>query len=469
MEKKPRLKGCVKLKNDINDLMESKTGIWTKTRIPGYKKLSPRTESAMWYPPQKFNFHLSLRAAVTALAIVFALIFAATQTAQGQTFKVLHDFSGPDGDAPTGGLIMDNAGNLYGVAAFGGDDGFGTVFLLSNRGNGWVLNRLYSFTGGSDGSEPLAPLIFGPDGALYGTGSGDAECAGGTVFSLRPPPTAPPVPLAGWSKTLLYSFPGGCAHGQNTGTGPLVFDQHGNLYGTTTNSSDVCVPSCGSVYELTPSNGGWTLTVLFSFTGGSDGGQPFGGLIFDNAGNLYGAASQGGLPVGLFGGGVVYELTPSGSGWTEKILYNFSGGSDGVSPLGGLIFGVPAHAPARNLYGTTAQGGSGGGGTVFELSPSGGSWTYSLLHSFTGTEGPTTSLTMYGGGSLYGTTYADGAYLLGSVFKLKPSGSGGWTFTSLHDFTGGSDGELASGDVIFDSAGNLYSVTWGGNVFEITP
>jgi uncharacterized repeat protein (TIGR03803 family) len=186
-------------------------------------------------------------------------------------------------------------------------------------------------------------------------------------------------------------------------------------------------------------------------------------VIFDKAGNLYGTASQGGLS----GAGVVYQLTPTDSGWTESILYNFSGGSDGGSPTGQVF------DQAGNLYGATALGGSGGGGTVFMLSPSGSNWTYTLLHSFKGSEGPMTSLSIDASGSLYGTTYLDGAYGLGSVFKLTPS-NGGWIFTSLHDFTG-VEGYLASSTVVFDARGNLYGETWAGGahrdgtLWKITP
>jgi uncharacterized repeat protein (TIGR03803 family) len=186
-------------------------------------------------------------------------------------------------------------------------------------------------------------------------------------------------------------------------------------------------------------------------------------VIFDKAGNLYGTTSQG----GLYGAGVVYQLTPAESGWTENILYNFSGGSDGGSPTGQVF------DKAGNLYGATALGGSGGGGTVFMLSPSGSNWTYTLLHRFTGSEGPMTSLSIDASGSLYGTTYLDGAYGLGSVFKLTPS-NGGWMFTSLHDFTG-VEGYLASSTVVFDARGNLYGETWAGGahrdgtLWKITP
>lgn len=396
--------------------------------------------------------------AVTLLALAMVI---AMQSTQAQTLRVLHSFKGTEGANPTGGLSIGDARSLYGVTAFGGSQGYGTVFRLSRRDQGWVPNTLHTFTGGSDGSEPLAPLILDTDGNLYGTTS-SLGAPGGTVFKLSKPGGYRGDNLA-CHETLLYSFTGG-SDGQNPGWGPLVFDQAGNLYGTTTNSVVSCGgPNCGNVYKLTCSNGSCAETTLYNFTGGSDGGQPFSGVIFDKAGNLYGTASQG----GLYGAGVVYQLTPTDSGWTESILYNFSGGSDGGSPTGQVF------DKAGNLYGATALGGSGGGGTVFMLSPSGSNWTYTLLHSFTGSEGPMTSLSIDASGSLYGTTYLDGAYGLGSVFKLMPS-NGGWIFTSLHDFTG-VEGYLASSTVVFDARGNLYGETWAGGahrdgtLWKITP
>src|SRR5581483_3699775 len=147
------------------------------------------------------------------------------------------------------------------------------------------------------------------------------------------------------------------------------------------------------------------------------------------AGNLYGTATAG----GTYGKGVVFELSPSGGGWTEHVLYTFQGGNDGGQPVAGLIFDN-----AGNLYGATASWGSGGGGTVFKLSPTGGAWTYSVLTSLTGGDGPVASLTLDRSGNLYGTTFMDDPAGYGSVFRLAPSGSG-WTYTDLHDFTGGSD------------------------------
>jgi len=431
------------------------------------------------------------RAATVALAIatVFALTVVLAQSAQAQTFKVLHTFTGgADGASPLAGVTMDEAGNLYGTTSAGGGSGDGTVFRLSKKGSNWILNPLYTFTGGNDGGSPWATVVFGPDGNLYGTttyggeGGCDYGLGCGTVFQLKPFPTACKTAVCGWQETVLYRFTGG-SDGANPGYGDLIFDQAGNLYGTTAvggNQGGLCsnFGGCGVVFELTPSYGGWTEKVLYSFTESSDGFQPYAGLIFDNAGNLYGTTVSGGFTWGdcdeEAGCGVVFELTPSNGGWTENVLYTFYGGNDGDNPYAGLIFDA-----SGNLYGATPNDGEGNRGTIFKLTPSGGGWIFSVVYSFTGGGGPAASLTMDAAGNLYGTTNGGGAYGAGNVFKLTPSG-GGWTYTSLHDFTGGSDGSAPDCNVIFDANGNLYGTTvWGGSsqncyngcgvVWEITP
>jgi uncharacterized repeat protein (TIGR03803 family) len=426
-----------------------------------------------------------------AAAIVLLLSVASDHSAQGQTFQVIHSFTGThlDGADPEAGLIMDAGGNLYGTTAFGGhyncaiDFGCGTVFRLTHRNSVWILNPLYTFAaspGAYDGASPAGRVTFGPDGSLYGTTSfgGSGACNGfglgcGTVFNLKPPATACKTAVCPWTEAVLYSFGGGSDGALPQGD--LIFDQPGNIYGTTTEGGIVsCGRSgCGVVYKLAPANGQWTESILHRFTGGSDGGSPYGGVISDKSGNLLGTTAAG----GAYGYGTVYELRPSGSGWTENVLFSFSGGTDGFEPLSGLIFDG-----SGNLYGSTSGGGSGGGGTVFMLSPSNGTWTFTLLYSFTGYAGPYGSLVMDASGNLYGTTFDDGAFKLGSAFKLSP-GSNGWTYTSLYDFTGTSDGAEPISNLVFDASGNLYGTTWLGGVnygctaygpgcgvvFEVTP
>ena len=396
-----------------------------------------------------------------ALAIVFALAVV-TPVAQAQNFQVIHTFTGGSDDGfPVAGLNIDNAGNLYGTTE--GVANFGTVFRLRHSDFGWILSTLHSFTGGNDGGFPGAAVTLAQDGSLYGTTieGGPQNC--GTVFNLTPPATGavPDSVVSQWNENQPHVFTGppndGCHAYSN-----VIFDQTGNLFGTT---YDGGTQDAGAVYELTRSRSAWIPNILYNFTYGEDGGAPYAGLVFDGSGNLYGTASAGGI-----GAGSVFELTHSGSGWTYHSIHIFqSGGTDGMYPYAGLVFDR-----SGNIYGATVYGGQYGGGTVFELSPSGGSWTYTLLYSLQGAVGPLSSLTLDAAGNLYGTRQGDGSSDYGSVFKLTPSRDG-WVFTDLHDFTGGTDGASPDGSVILDAAGNLYGTasTGGGYgygvVFEITP
>jgi uncharacterized repeat protein (TIGR03803 family) len=416
--------------------------------------------------------------ATLAITIAFVLTVVATQSAQAQNYKLIHNFTGGmDGAIPDAGLTMDTAGNLYGTTCgthcAAGAKNAGTVFRMSNKGSGWVFTPLYVFGGGNDGADPSARVIIGPDGSLYGPTWEGGE-GYGTIFNLKPAAAVSPNIFGGWTETVLYRFSGG-----DDGANPeaeVVFDQLGNLYGTTTaGGTSPCAAyySCGVVFKLTPSSGGWAESVIHAFSGNQDGAYPVSSVIFDQAGNLYGTASYGGDLMGCYpfypGCGTVFVLSPSVSGWNDNTLYTFHNLSDGAFPQSGLIFD-----PSGNLYGTTWGGGTYGSGTVFELMHSYGGWTLTTLHSFAGSIGPLASLTMDEARNLYGTTYTDGAYGYGNVFKLTFY-SGGWTYTSLHDFTGGSDGGSPASSVIFDANGNLYGTASVGGaygygvVFEITP
>jgi uncharacterized repeat protein (TIGR03803 family) len=218
--------------------------------------------------------------------------------AAAQTFTVLHSFSGADGGTPKSGLTMDRAGNLYGTTMVGGNynpscfanTGCGTVFKLSHSGTGWVLSQLYRFNGTSDGATPMARVVLGPDGALYGTTYYFGPNNDGTVFKLQPPATFCHSVSCPWTETTLIGL------AQSTGDAPLgdlTFDAAGNIYGTTALGGvfENCEGSgCGVVYKLSHSGGTWTEDILYNFTDGADGASPRGGVIFDQAGNLYGTA-----------------------------------------------------------------------------------------------------------------------------------------------------------------------------------
>jgi len=422
---------------------------------------------------------------IVAGTVIATLLIVAAPPAHAQTFAVIHSFNGSDGANPVVGLTLDAAGNLYGATQFGGGHGCnigdcGTVFKLTHRGSGWVLSLLYAFTGGADGKFPQARVTIGPDGTLYGTAStGASNDYYGVVYNLRPPATVCKSVSCPWTQTTIFPFDFATGYYPS---GDLIFDSSGHIYGTTSAGGEFqnCGGGgCGVVYELTLSSGVWAEDILYNFTRGADGGQPRSGVIFDYAGNLYGTA-----PIDSFqdsSGGVVFELTPSGAHWTQTVLYHFQDASAGSAPNGGLIFDA-----AGNLYGTTTYGGSGDGGTVFELSPSGDNWNFNLLSSLMGLPGgyigPYGKLVQDSAGNLYGSSVSGGVYNYGYVFKLTPS-NGGWIRTDLHDFTNGSDGAWPYDGLIIDANGNLYGTTFiGGNpgegcyygfncgvVFEITP
>jgi hypothetical protein len=236
----------------------------------------------------------------------------------------------------------------------------------------------------------------------------------------------------------------------------------GNIYGTTFRGGSCNPPyGCGTVFEMTKSGDNWTEMPIHGFTG-PDGAYPAGGVVLDGIGNLFGT-TQGG---GLYNSGTVFELTYTiGMGWTETVLYNFQNKSDGDEPTGGLL-----RDNAGNLYGTTYDGGSGLGGTVFELSPVGDTWVFTTLYGLSGSFrcGPVAALTMDGSGNLLGTTICDGSNGRGNVFELTNT-QNGWKYTSLYDFTGGSDGALPLSNVTIDTDGTLYGTASQGGSSSCNP
>jgi uncharacterized repeat protein (TIGR03803 family) len=407
-------------------------------------------------------------AVTAALAIFAAMLFMAATRAAAQTEKVLLDltYDGGVGGDPQAGLIIDAVGNLYGTTAFGGPHNGGSVFELSPaKGGTWSLKPLHLFlTGVHDGQRPQAGVIFDAAGNLYGTTYWGGTYDGGTVFELMHQPNG------SWKENRLYSFSNVGGDGNSPQAG-VIFDAAGNLYGTTMiGGSD----NVGTVYELTPqADGTWKEEILHSFLNNStDGFILLAGLVLDHAGNLYGATVQGG-PSDV---GTIFELTPTAEGpWTEKILYDFNRNGDGNFPYGTLIFDA-----VGNLYGTTTQGGAYGWGTAFELSPTeSGQWVETILYNFnndgvTGTN-PYSKLIFDAKGNLYGTAEGGGINDYGVAFKLTPATGGGWTETVLYNFGSVGDGVYPLGSLVFGRGGNLYGTTdeggttGYGTVFEITP
>ena len=415
--------------------------------------------------------HPSLRGLSRNLLITFLTMTLTTMAASAQTFQVIYSFrGGSSAQHPIAGVTVDQHGNLFGTTAWGGGSptGSGTVYELQRTSAGYVYRQLHSFGNGLDGSFPWAGVTIGPDGSLYGATYTGGTTQNGIVYNLRPPATFCRSVSCPWNETVLYNFTRGSDGGD--AQGGVIFDRNGNMYGTNVNGGSGNV---GVVYKMTRSGGSWAYQVIYPFTGGQDGGNPT-GLLFDGAGNLYGPAASGGLSgCSGFGCGTVFKLSPSGSGWTEQTLYSFHDSSDGSDPQGGVIMDS-----AGNLYGSTCCG-DGTGGTIFELSPSGGNWIFNLLYSYNGTGlGPYGNLVRDAAGNLYGASVFNGLYNEGVVFKLTPT-NGGWIYTSIHDFTGGADGDWPEGGLAIDSNGNIFGTTYQGGlqncsegcgvVYEITP
>lgn len=439
------------------------------------------------------TFNTNLRARSAALIAIGCLLaaLALVSTAGAQTFTVLHYFSGgQDGGVPLAGLARDAAGNLYGTTYQNGTHSRGTVFRVALKNNNWILTPLYEFTGGTDGGWPVAKPTIASDGTLYGTtlagGLNNGGCPGngysgcGVVYHLVPRPRNCPVSNCPWIESVVYSFNGG-TDGWNP-WGAVVFRQ-GALYGTTYygGTHTNCYGGCGTVFKLTNSSGQWSEDQVYSFAGGNDGAYPSAGIAFETDVRAYGTTSNGGGGTNCqLGCGAVFDLIPSSGGWTETVMYAFQNGSDGSAPWGGVVAGR-----SGNVYGTILDGPLGTCGLVYELTPLGGNWAFNTIADLPPADcgyGSFAALVMDASGNLYGTTYEGGASGLGAVFKLTPTG-GGWTYTSLHDFTG-ADGAFPESDLILDAGGNIYGTTSGGGssggdhcypnqgcgvVFEITP
>jgi uncharacterized repeat protein (TIGR03803 family) len=389
--------------------------------------------------------------------------------ARAQTFSVIHSFTGSEGSMPYAG-VSTRGGALYGTALFGGvgNGSTGTVYEITHLESNWITMPITFFANG--GAQSSARVLFGPDGHLYGTTDLGGSHNAGIVFQLTPPLSICKTASCPWKETVLHEFQGG-ADGANPGPGDLAWDHQGNIYGTTPRGGTGGLGDLGTVYQLQPSGNGWQETVIYDFSG-PDGQNPYSGVMVDNNGNLFGTTARG----GLYGFGTVFELKyVPGVSWTETTIYNFQNGSDGASPAGGLV-----SDSSGNLYGTTAYGGESLSGTAFELSFAGDAWKFTKLYTFTSGGayhkgcGPRTTLTMDVAGNLYGTTLCGGTYAAGSVFKLTHT-ENGWTYALLREFVGFADGKWSYSNVTIDADGTLYGTTSEGGaqglgvVWMITP
>ena len=393
---------------------------------------------------------------------------------------------------------------------------FAVAFALAVPASAsWKEKVLYSFQGGtSDGSVPAGGVVFDPQGNLYGatTDGGPASCkpiggACGTVFQLSPPAQKG----GAWTETLIYQFQGKGSNDGESPNGGLIIDAQGNLYGVTGyGGTGNCVllgvsAGCGTVYEISPpkqKGGAWTETILYSFPTTKQGYVPNGDLVFDGAGNLYGAT--------IFGGGkgttcdafyqycgAVFRLSPprtKGGKWTEKVLHAFAGGpvgrkfGDGAEPNGGLVLDSKGAVYGTTYYGGDEAGECNGGvggigcGTVFKLVPptvKGGPWTGKVLYRFNGRDGenPPAGVVFGGNGDIYCTALGGGGgnFPSGAVAQLVPHSNGTWTEHILHSFQDNSDGGVPRSGLVIDSKGSLFGTTTSGGtvgngtVFRLRP
>jgi uncharacterized repeat protein (TIGR03803 family) len=321
-------------------------------------------------------------------------------------------------------LIQDSAGNLYGATVLGGETNGGVVYMLDPAGHETVL---HSFSNGRYGSASSSGVSGDPSGNFYGTAYWGGTGGSGVVYQMN----------AAGNYSTLYSFTGG-ADGGNP-IGGVFRDAAGNLYGTTYNGGP---NGYGVVYEVAAAG---QQTVLYAFTGGTDGGSPNAGVIADSDGNLYGTTYLDGVG----NAGVVFKLTPSGQ---QTVLHSFAG-ADGSNPYAGVV-----RDAAGNLYGTTLYGGSGNQGVVYEIDAAG---NYTVLHNFAGgSDGgyPEAGLILDAAGSLYGTAQDGGAASSGVVYQIDAAGN----FTVLYSFAGGTAGGNPFAGVVRDAAGNLYGNTHAG-------
>jgi len=414
-----------------------------------------------------------------SVACLTGILLLSDEPASAHTFKVLHSFcrekNCADGAGPYG-LMMDQSGDIYGTTIAGGQNGFGSAYKLTPDGNGhYSFTSLFSFCQEyqcADGDTPYGPLIIDTAGDLYGVTEGGTNNQG-LAYELTPGNGA-------WSLKILYSFCSqqGCVDGVAPGAGFTYtgassgqpYDGTSPLYGTTTQGG---ADNGGTVYSLQPGGSGWTEAALYSFANVT---FPDAAMIMDASGNLYGTLTAGGR-TGRAGG--VFELDNNGGNWTETDLVDFCSPNcdTGALPDSSLLLDS-----SGNLWGTAGNGGykcsfnRAGCGTVYELSPGANGYTTTAAHVFCqkkackGGFGPETTPVMDALGDVFGSTWSDPVEHCGTLFKLN-----GTTFSVLHKF-GGSSGCNAFGNLLLLPSGSLIGTTGnggkndeGGTIFEFTP
>jgi len=432
------------------------------------------------------------RSGVFALAslIPFACQ-AATPDTTPPLMTLLAFPGGVNGSNPEVGLTAGPSGAYFGTTYTGGTVDLGMVFELTPPvppATTWTETPLYSFQGGTDGAYPKSALVAGPNNTFYGTTFYGGASGYGTVFQLTPP--VPPATT--WTETVLYSFLSGADGANPTGDlfvcATSTLCTVGAIFGTTTYGG---AAGTGTVYELLPpTTGGWTEQQLYAFQTGTDGANPMTGLLMGTANSgaslaLFGTTYNGGAD----GAGTVFELTPPSAGntWVETLIYTFTGMTDGSSPASRVYPGA-----AGTLLGTTFFAGSSkacplggfvvGCGTAYQLTPpakSGGAWTFKTIYTFTGNKKkgahPSQGIASNTNGNIYVTTYSGGNTSdtcygqnnypgCGTIMQLTPTSST-WTPAVLHVFTGGTDGGSPNG-VLIDATGTLYGTDSAGGKSE---
>jgi uncharacterized repeat protein (TIGR03803 family) len=376
--------------------------------------------------------------AKTALAAAAAMTLATAATAQTET--VLYNF--PKFASAYGGMTISRTahGVLYGA---GGPTTHGELYQLRQRHGAWKYSTLYTFHG-PDGDAPRGPFFEDAEGSLYGATIYGGSANSGTVFEWNPE-----------GETVLYSFAGGA----NDGSGPLPAMLHDETTGAFTGMTQFGgSANCGIVFQLTPSAGVWTETVLYAFKGGSDGCLPVGHLKMDGSGNLFGVTYSGG-PANT---GAVFELSKTGQTWTETVIYTLPGDLKGGSPSD-----IDLDTKNGRIYGVaTGTGFKGERGTVFEVEQRDGVWQGRTIYAFKGkADGKIPSDIKLVGRTLYGTTQRGGTAKKGTIFKLvRQKSPKSWQETIVHDFLGSpDDGAVPLSALAWDPRkGVLYGVTVEG-------